>query len=165
MPGWRNPLHCFVALYVVEGSEREQCHLLGPHPAFLHFPGFPQVNCTLLGADSQMGSLVYILGCHRPIKRTLLCDWQFIPPLQYPQIFTATGLRLYFSVLEPWVAQYVSLPSCAFQFISTQVWDHPVCQLPPWHVCFPPGGLSPANLQFWMYVSSLTPWLSDFHTV
>ena len=29
LPGPGNPLGCFVVLYVGEGSEREQCHLLG----------------------------------------------------------------------------------------------------------------------------------------
>ena len=36
-PGWDNPLHCIVALYEGEGSEREQCHL----PHFLSLPSLP----------------------------------------------------------------------------------------------------------------------------
>ena len=40
-------------------------------------------------------------------------------------------LRLYFSILEPWVAQSISLPSCSSQLIHTQMWDYLVCQPPP----------------------------------
>ena len=31
-------------------------------------------------------------------------------------------------MLEPWVAQCVSLPSCSFRFICTQIWDCPLHQ-------------------------------------
>ena len=89
MPGWGNPRGFIVALYVGEGSEREQCHLLSTHPAFSHFPPFPQVDCALSGTDSQVGGFVHILGPHRPLQWTLLSDWQFVPPLQPPEIFTA----------------------------------------------------------------------------
>ena len=34
-------------------------------------------------------------------------------------------LRLYFPTLEPWVEWSVSLPSCSFWFICTQMWDCP----------------------------------------
>ena len=81
-------------------------------------------------------------------------------------------LRLYFPALEPWVAWSVSLPSCSCWFIFTQMWDHPLCQLPPcwvhqlwpYHESFPPGCPSPPLLPVWMNIS-LTPWFLDFHTV
>ena len=57
---------------VEEGSEKEQYHLLGSPPAFSHFPHFPQVDCALSGADSQMGGLVYILGSSGPFQWTLM---------------------------------------------------------------------------------------------
>ena len=41
------------------------------------------------GADSQVGGLVYTLGPCGPLQWTLLSDWQFVPPLQPPEIFTA----------------------------------------------------------------------------
>ena len=47
-PGWGNPLHCIVALYVGEGSEREQCRLLSSCPTFSHFSCYPQANWALL---------------------------------------------------------------------------------------------------------------------
>ena len=40
-----------------------------------------------------------------------------------------------------------------------------VCQLPPCLESSLPGCPTPPRLQVWMNVSSLTPWLSDFHTV
>ena len=40
-----------------------------------------------------------------------------------------------------------------------------VRQPPPCCESSPPGCLSPPLLQVWMNVSSLSPWLSDFHTV
>ena len=80
---------------------------------------------------------------------------------------------LYFHVVELWVAWSVSLPSCSSQFICTQMWYHllrqllprSVCQLLPCHTSSPPGSPSLSLLQVWMNVSSLTSWLSDFHTV
>ena len=91
------------------------------------------------------------------------------------RVFESEVLRLYFPVLEPWVAQSVLLPSCSSGFIYTQMWDHLVCRpLPhlPWYssCCL---ASSPLNsscpslplLPVWMNVSSLTPWLLEFHTV
>ena len=91
------------------------------------------------------------------------------------RIFHSEVLRLYFPMLEPWVAWSVSLPSCSSHFICTHMWDHLVCQLLPrplrsssYHVAVHP--LHPRCpslplLSVWMNVSSLTPWLLDFHTV
>ena len=99
------------------------------------------------------------------------------------------------ALLEPWVVQSVSLPSCSSQFICTRMWDCPlhqppahrvhqllpclsatalpaqlhnpphrwVCQLPPCSESSPPGCPSLVLLLIWM--SSLTPWLLDFHTI
>ena len=50
-------------------------------------------------------------------------------------------------------AQFHSLPSR---------WVH---QLPPCRKSSPPGCPSPPLLPVWVSVSSLSPWLSDFHTV
>ena len=79
--------------------------------------------------------------------------------------FQSEFLRLYFPAKKPWVVWSVSLPSCSSWFIHTQMWDHLVtsrhCSAYP--LC--PSCLSPPLLLVWMNVSSLTPWLSDFHTV
>ena len=76
-------------------------------------------------------------------------------------------------MLDPWVVQSVSLPSYSSQFICMWMWDPSVCYLPPHQVLQPlpccksslPGCPSLSLLPVWMSVSSLTPWLSDFHTV
>ena len=67
------------------------------------------------------------------------------------------------------------LPSWSSQFIPMQMWDHLVCQpplRPPWSFscCLAASPLCPSCqglllLRVWVNVSSLTPWLSDFHTV
>ena len=43
-----HPCCCVVMLYVVDGSEREQCHLLHSLPAFSHLPHYSQSNWALL---------------------------------------------------------------------------------------------------------------------
>ena len=91
------------------------------------------------------------------------------------RFFQSEVSRLYFPALEPWVAQSVLLPSCSSQFICTQMWDRPLHE-PPLHppqsssCCLAASPLHPGcpslpHLPVWMNVSSLTPWLSDFHTV
>ena len=93
--------------------------------------------------------------------------------LNLHRCFQSEALRLYFPVLEPWVVRSDLLPSCSSQFICMQMWDCPVCkplphwvcQLLPCHKSSLPGCPSPPLLLVWMNVSSLIPWLSDFHTV
>ena len=105
-------------------------------------------------------------------------------PLQPPQVFSMNGLRLYFPVLGSWVAQSISLPSFSSWFICTQIWDLLVHQPPPclpWSTscsvahlvlccCLVTPPLYPCSwslplLPVWTNVSSLFPWLSDFHAV
>ena len=121
-----------------------------------------------------MGGFVYILGPCGSLQGTLLWVWGFLLLLpQPPEVFLIRGLRIYFSVLEPWVAGSVSLASCSSQFICTQMWDCPVCNLlPHWVLHLPAccksslsGCPSLPLLPVWINVSSLTPWLPDFHTV
>ena len=65
-----------------------------------------------------------------------------------PTGFKSEVLRLYFPVLESWVAQSIQLPRCSPRFICSGMWDLPVHQLPPWgetdtqlSVSAPPTGL------------------------
>ena len=99
------------------------------------------------------------------------------------RFFQLEVLRLYFLTLEPWVVWSVSLPSCSSWVICTQMWDHPFHHLPPHPISQPPPFLSQSSsynldtsplcpscpslplVLVWMNVSSLTPWLSDFHSV
>ena len=80
--------------------------------------------------------------------------------------------RLSLPTLEPWVVWSISLPTCCSQFIHMANMGPPATALPTWscshclathplHSCC----LSLSLLLVLMYVSSLTAWLSDFHTV
>ena len=94
-------------------------------------------------------------------------------------------------MLEPWVVWSFLLPCHSSLFIYVRMWGHRFCQPPPCGVCQLQPGLhrstirhlagsascclatsplhpscpSPPLLPVWMNVSSLSPWLSDFHTV
>ena len=138
-PGQGNPLCCFVALSVGEGSEREQCCLLCSLLVFSHFPGYPQSNWALLVLISRWVGLCMILD---PVgfSNELSCEaGSFSCHCLNPhKCFQSEVLRLYFPAVEPWVARSVSLPSCSSQFISMRMWDHPVCNPPPRRVRQPP---------------------------
>ena len=81
------------------------------------------------------------------------------------RFFQSEVLRFYFPTLGSGVAWFVSLPSCSSWFICTRMWDHQVLHLPPCHKFSPPSCPSLPLLPVWMNVSSLTPWLSDYHRV
>ena len=136
-------------------------------------PHSPQANWALLVLIPRCVVCVH--------SRTL-----WVPPMSSPvrlgvspdtatphRFFQSEVLSLYFPTLEPWVVQSVSLPSHSSWFTRTQMWDllvlqpppRLVCQLPPCCESSPPSYLSLPLLPVWMNVSSLTPWLSDFHTV
>ena len=118
---------------------------LGSCPTFHHFPHFPQVVCTLLGADSQSGwvcvrsRILWASAMNSPV-RLGIC----------PAFETPTG----FYSLRFWV----------FSFL--------VYQSPPWPGGLLPccGSSLPgfpflSLLLFWMNVSSLTPLLLEFHAI
>ena len=94
------------------------------------------------------------------------------PAVNPHRYFQSEALRLYFPTLKLWVVWWFLLPSCSSWFICTWTWDCPGCRPPPRPVHQPlpccesslPSCPSPPLLSVWMNVS-LTPWLSDFHTV
>ena len=117
------------------GSEKEQCCLLCSRPAFSHLPCFPQANCVLSGADFLVGGWLNSLTLtDSPIRLKVSAAAATPKGFIQPEV-----LKLYFPVLEPWVAWSVSLPSCSSRFIRMQVWDRRVCQ--PLSCCTssPPG--------------------------
>ena len=71
------------------------------------------------------GGFVYVLGPCGSLQWTLLSGWEFLllQP-QPPQVFSISGLRLYFPTLGPWVAPSVSIPSCSSRFICMWMLDH-----------------------------------------
>ena len=141
--------------------------------SFQSLPLLPTSKLGPSGADSWVGGLVDIpdpVG----LSSDLSCEAVSFSCLLNPnRTFQSEVLRLYFPILKLWVMWSVWLLSCPSRFICTQMWDHPVCNPPPHQVCqlWPchassaPGCLSLPLLLVWMNVSSLTPWLSDFHTV
>ena len=105
---------------------------------FQSLPPLSMSKLGLSGADSWVGGFVYVLGPCGSLQRSLLRVWEFSPlPPEPPLVFSIRGLRLYFPLLEPWVAWSVSLPSCSSQFICMQTWDHGVYQPLPHQVTEP----------------------------
>ena len=138
MTGWGSPRHCIVALYVREGPKRERCCSLGSQPAFSHFPCFPQANWALLVLIPGWVGFVYLLGpCRSPMNSPVRLGVSPAASLPH-KIFQSEFLRLYFPVLEPWVAWSVSLPSCPSRFICTHMWDCPLHQPLPCLESSPP---------------------------
>ena len=141
------------------------------------FSGTPSTTHNQIGpssAASRVGGFVYILGPCGSFQQTLLWGWEFLllAP-QPPQVFSIRALRLYFPKLEPWVVRSVAgSTSCC---LSRQLQLCPPCStihhltgsasrlLAASPLC--PGCPSPPFLPVWMNVSSLSPWLLDFHTV
>ena len=144
--------------------------LAWPLLAFSHFLHYPQANWVgHCGADSQVSGFVYILGCCGSLQRPLLWVWEFLLLRQPPQVFQSKVLKLYFPDLEPWVVQSVLLHSCsgckcgAAHSANRHVTRSASCRLALSPLC--PSCPSLPLLPVWMNVSSLTPWLLDFHTV
>ena len=144
-----------------KGNGALLCSLL----AFSDFPCYPQANwaplvmipewvglCTLQDPVGLSNELSYETGSFSGHHTTHRC-------------FQSAVLRLYFPAPEPWVEWCASLPSCSSWFICTQMWDCPLHQPQPHrvHQLLPSREYSPLLL-VWVNVSSLTPWLSDFHT-
>ena len=125
-------------------------------------------------AASRVGGLVCVLGPCGSLQWTLLWGWEFLllPP-QPPQVFSFSGLRRYFPMLELWVVWSVTgstscclpgqlqlcLPLSTICHISGSA-SHCLATSP-----LRPGCPSLPFLLVWINVSSLSPWLSDFHTV
>ena len=78
------------------------------------------------------------------------------------RFFHSEVLRFYFPMLEPWVARSVLFPSFSSQFMHSKCGT---TQPLPCLESFPPGCPSLPLLPVCMNVSSLTPWLLDFHAV
>ena len=106
-------------------------------------------------ADSLVGELVYILGPCCSLQWTLLWDWEFLPLPQPPQIFSVRG----FEALFP-CAGTLGCKVCLAPQLFLPVYLHSALLgvLSAWLS-------SPPLLLVWTSVSSLTPWLLDFHAV
>ena len=143
---------------------------------FQSLPLLPTSTVGPSGADSRVRGFVYVLGPCGSLQWTFLWGWEFLPlPPQPSQVFSISSLRLCFPALEPWGCLVCFTPPLFLQiYLSTNVghWGPPATVLPdpvlqpaPCHESSLPSCLSPPLLPVWMNMSSLTPWLSDFHTV
>ena len=136
-------------LYVGEGSEREQWRLLHSVPVFSHSPRYPPSNWAFLVLLPKWVGCVH----SRPL---------WVSPTKSPVSLgvspaaasTPTGV---FNQLFEALFPHTGALGCAV--------CHLVHQLLPCHESSLSSCLSPPLLQVWMNVSSLSPWLSDFHTV
>ena len=90
-----------------EGVQEGKITLAPLSAGFVTSPHYPQAKWALLVLiRGWVGGFVYILGTYGSLQQTLLWSWEFLPLLpQPPQVFSISGLRLYFPALEPWVAQ------------------------------------------------------------
>ena len=172
-PGWGNPHLCVVVLYVGEGSDREQCHLLGFWPTSNYFPCYPKATafwCWFLGGWFCVCSKTScVLPTDRPVRlgvspiaATLTgCYNQslggFISTCWNPGLSVCLGPQLFLPVYPHANVGLLSLPAATSLTWST---SHCLAMCP-----FCPGYPSVSLLPIWMNVSSLTLWLSGFHTV
>ena len=140
---------------------------------FQSFPLLPRSKLGPSGADSWVGGFVYVLGpCG--LSNELSCGaGSFSCHLNSHRFFKSEILRLYFTSLEPWVVRSILLPSCSsclstHKFGTAHSASSHFTQSSSRHLPMSPlrpNFLPPPFLSVCMDVSSLTPWLSDFHTV
>ena len=101
------------------------------------------------------------------LQRSLLLGCEFLPLLQFPQIFTARGFEAFYPCTGTLDAWFVSLPSCsglsAWECGTTLSSWSSSCHLAVCPLCHDCPSLP--LLVVWMNVSSLTPWFSHFHVV
>ena len=150
-------------LYMGERSEREQCSALcglsaTPSATYKHSGHF---RCWFLsGWVCVCSRTLWVSPKNSPVSLGVSPASASTPTGVFSQWFEA-----YFPELEPWVVWSVSLPSCSSRFIYVWMWGLGVRQPPSCHESSPPGCPSPPLLLVWMNGSSLSPWLSDFHSV
>ena len=154
--------------------EKEQRCLLRSLPAFSHFLHYPQANWGLLVlvprwvglcTFSDLVDLSSELSCEAGSFSHCCIPHRFLPP-GFETLFYHTGTLGCMVCLAP---------QLFFPVICMQMWDWMVHQLPPClfrssSFCLTACPLHPSYLSLPLLpvcvnVSSLTPWLSDFHVV
>ena len=139
-----------------------------------HFPCYPQADCALSGVGSWVIGLVYVLRPCGPLQQTLPWGWYspaiatpagfysqrfwgFISPCWNPELH---GLSCSPLSLPVYLLMNVRYPGLPAMVLPTRSASHRLV-VQPLHPSFS----FPPLLPVWMNVSSLTPWLLDFHTV
>ena len=139
--------------------------------SFQSLPLPPTIKLGLSGAASRVGRFVYILGpCVSPRNSPVRLG---VSPTSVP-----TGVfNQWFEALFPHAGAlgcvvchlvHQLLPCWPAAALLTLLHNPPlwwVCQLLSCCESSPTGCQSPPLLPVWMNVSSLSPWLSDFHTL
>ena len=155
------------------GAEREQWQLLYSLPIFSHSLHYPQSNWALLvllpsGWSCAHSRPLWVSLTNSPVKLGVSLAAASTPTGVFSQWFEALFPRAGALVCVACCLVHQLLPHWPAAALSTPLHNQPphwAHQLPPWLKSSPPGCLSPCLLLVWMNVSSLFPWLSDFHTV
>ena len=101
--------------------------------AFSYFLQYPQANWALVVLIPRWVVLCTFQG-PMGLSKELSCEAGSLSHhLNHHRFFHSEVLRIQFSALEPWVVQSVSISSYSSWFICMQIWDCPLCQLPPCH--------------------------------
>ena len=89
---------------------------------FQSFTPLPTIKLGPSGDGSRVAGLVHALDPCESLQGPLLWGWEslLLPP-QPPQAFSVRDLRLYFSVLEPWVARSALLPAVCLVYLCMNV--------------------------------------------
>ena len=139
----------------------DQIRLLSSQLAFSHFPSYPQANWALV---VLIPGWVGLCTFQDPVglSNKLSCEAESFSHCRLnPQTFFSHRCQGYISLhwnpgLHSLSQSGLSTPKCGTTWSSSHCLAgcplHPSCPSPP-------------LLPVWMNVSSLTPWLSDFHTV
>ena len=121
------------------------------------------------GADYQVGGFVYIPGPCGSLQQTLLWGWEFLLLPQPLLVFKAKGFWGFISHRGTSAPQLFLL---VYLHTNVGLSHPPDAVLPMWssscHLAarpLHPSFQSPTLLPVWKNVSSLTPWLLDFHTI
>ena len=144
-------------------------------PRFQSLALLPTSKLGPSGADSWVGGFVYILGQLWVSPVNSAVRGGVTPTATTPKVFTARDFEAFFSH-----AVTLGCTVCFTCQLFLQVYPHANVGLPgPPAATSPaqsssrclamsplcPGSRSPPLLPVWMNVSSLTPWLLDFHKV
>ena len=110
------------------------------------------------GADSWVGGFAYVLGPCGSLHGTLLWGWEFLLPLQPPQIFLVRGYEVLFPCTGTLGFPVCLAPQLFLLVYLHAMWDHPVLQSPLCHESPPtqlPVSAPPTSLDECFFFNSL----------
>ena len=159
------------------GGNNALCSALASFPITSVCNWSPSSCCPGV-SNPNIGGSACILGPRGSFNWTFLRDLQFLWLHQHPLFFYSQKLWSFISQCwKPGLCSLAwgwdgSLPRCPSWFLSTTrecgtTHSAGYCHCLAATILCPlcPGSRSPPLLPIWMNISSLNPWLSDFHTV